>query len=166
MVDGRSPTPVHRRQMNAPSGRQSVLFFLQPTDISASLSPPPEAPLHSQRIGVEVSEQSLQALPDLLVRGPIGEGALPQHGVVAQLHRTLPIGIAFLERALKPVNGTKLQLVHLIIRALGRLKAVILLPMWPEDSCYQLSWHPSKIVSNFPILLVSPTMLPYFHQYH
>ena len=112
MVDGRSPTPVHRRQMNAPSGRQSVLFFLQPTDISASLSPPLEAPLHSQRIGVEVSEQSLQALPDLLVRRPIGEGALPQHGVVAQLHRTLPIGIAFLERALKSEERTKLHLVH------------------------------------------------------
>ena len=77
MVDGRSPTPVHRRQMNAPSGRQSVLFFLQPTDISASLSPPLEAPLHSQWIRVKVSEQFLQALLDLLVWGPIGEGALP-----------------------------------------------------------------------------------------
>ena len=93
-------------------GSSVGLFFLQPTDISASLSPPLEAPLHSQRIGVEVSEQSLQALPDLLVRRPIGEGALPQHGVVAQLHRTLPIGIAFLERALKSEERTKLHLVH------------------------------------------------------
>ena len=107
--------PVHRPQMNAPSGRQSVLFFstahkyfCQPI----SHSPPLEAPLHSQWIRVEVSEQFLQALLDLLVWGPIGEGALPQHRVVAQFHRTLPIWISFLERALKSVDGTKLHLVY------------------------------------------------------
>ena len=61
---------------------------------------------------MEVSEQSLQVLPDLLVRRPVGEGSLPQHGVVAQLHRALPIRVAFLERALKSVDGTKLHLVY------------------------------------------------------
>ena len=99
--------------MNAPSGRQSVLFFstahkyfCQPI----SHSPPLEAPLHSQWIRVEVSEQSLKALPNLFVRRPIREGALPQHRIVAQFHRALPIGVTFLERALKSEERIKLNL--------------------------------------------------------
>ena len=102
-----------RLPMNPPSGRQSVLFFLLSEQIflcqPTSHSPPLQAPLHSQRIRVEVSEQSLQAVSNLLVRGPIGEGALPQHRIVAQFHRALPIGVAFLERALKSVDRIKLH---------------------------------------------------------
>merc|ERR1719209_2704480 len=49
------------------------------------------------------------ALPDLLIWGPIREGALPQHKIVAQFHRTLPIGIAFLERALKSGSITEIK---------------------------------------------------------
>ena len=100
-------------QMNPPSGRQSVLFFLLSEQIflcqPTSHSPPLKTSLHSQRIRVEVSEQCLQALTNLLVRRPIGEGALPQHGIVAQFHRALPIRVAFLERALKSVDRIKLH---------------------------------------------------------
>ena len=82
------------------------IFLCQPT----SPSPPLQASLHSQWIRVEVSEQSLKALPNLFVRRPIREGALPQHRIVAQFHRALPIGVTFLERALKSEERIKLNL--------------------------------------------------------
>ena len=51
---------------------------------------------------MEVGEELLQFLGDLLVRCPVGEGALPNHRVVAKPHSTLPVRVALLERAFKP----------------------------------------------------------------
>ena len=51
---------------------------------------------------MEVGEELLQFLGDLLVRCPVGEGALPYHRVVAKSHKTLPVRVALLEGAFKP----------------------------------------------------------------
>ena len=59
---------------------------------------------------MEVGEELLQFLGDLLVRCPVGEGALPYHRVVAKSHKTLPVWVALLERAFKPGEALGLDI--------------------------------------------------------
>ena len=59
---------------------------------------------------MEVGEELLQFLGDLLVRRPVGEGALPHNSVVAKSHSTLPVRVALLERAFKPGQAIGLDI--------------------------------------------------------